>query len=149
MLLFRSTASWSADCVEYIHIFHNVSLLLKFYRQLNDCVFSSCVKLGAPKRAKIVFGIDRGIFRRDATSRYQSQTFGIWTRYLDISYLVVSHDMGYHDISRYITRYNTGSHRSTRNIQIQGKPTTSVYSCVTPPCVIPYLSLSIVWPLLC
>ena len=41
------------------------------------------------------------IFRRDTISPYQSSKFGIWIRHtLDISYLVISHDMGY-DISIY------------------------------------------------
>ena len=41
-------------------------------------------------------------FRLDTTSpkEYQSPIFGIWMRYLDISYVVVSHDMGY-DITIY------------------------------------------------
>ena len=42
----------------------------------------------------------QGIFRRDAISRCQAQYFGIRIQYLDISYLVISHDMGY-DITIY------------------------------------------------
>ena len=42
----------------------------------------------------------REIFRRDTIARYQSSKFRLWMRYVDISYLVISHGMGYlyHDI---------------------------------------------------
>ena len=42
----------------------------------------------------------REIFRRDTISRYQSSKFGIWIRYLDVSYHVISLDTGY-DITIY------------------------------------------------
>ena len=68
-------------------------------------------------------------FRRDTITPYQSQTFGIWIRCLDIPYIVISHDAG-HDITMYrhvssdIT--HTGSPRNTRQIQVQRKTTTSL-----------------------
>ena len=37
----------------------------------------------------------RETHRRDTISWYQCSRFGIWIRYLDISYLKISHDMGY------------------------------------------------------
>ena len=42
----------------------------------------------------------REITRHGTISRHQSSKFGIWIRHLDISYLVISHDMGY-DITIY------------------------------------------------
>ena len=72
-----------------------------------------CTKLSAPNWSKMCVRY-REIFRRDTISRYQSQTFGIWIQYLDISYLVISNDMGYDiTIYRYISCDVTPDHLET------------------------------------
>ena len=77
---------------------------------------SWCTKLGASNWAKKCVRY-REIFRGDMISRNQSQKsekFGMWIQYLDRSYLVISHDMGY-DITIYrdISCGITPNHRQT------------------------------------
>ena len=60
--------------------------------------------LGAPNLVHLKWAKNRvrfrAIFRRDTISRYQSRNFGMWIQYVDISYIVISHDVGY-DITIY------------------------------------------------
>ena len=93
----------------------------------------------------------REIVRRDTISRYQSRQIGIWIRYLDISYLVISHDMGY-DVTN-IAIYHAISHRITSKHQANTnstKPTTSSRSTIFffLLCFCPDLGLSSAWPFL-
>ena len=90
----------------------------------------------------------RGIVRRDTISRYQSQRFGTWIQYLDISYLVILHDMAYditiyRDISCDITPDHletSGKYNSTKTHHL-----FAVYSCFFWLCLCPPLGLSSVW----
>ena len=66
-------------------------------------------------------------------SRHQSQKFGIWIQYLDISYLVISHDMGY-DITKYrdISCNITPDHLETPQVNTNSTKThhlVAVYFC--------------------
>ena len=130
MSFFRSTASKSADCIPpygSTYVFSNKYITASAV--LPTITISLTLKLGAPNWAKNSVRY-REIFRRDTISRYQSQNFGIWIQYLNISLLAISHDVGiwYPDLSRCSTRYHTGSPRNTRQMQIQPKPTTSLRS---------------------
>ena len=85
-------------------------------------------------------------------SWYQSQKFGIWIQYLDISYLVRSHDTGYditvnRDIWSDITPRITSEHQANTNSQ-ETHHLVPVYSCFFRLCPCPYLGLSSVWPFL-
>ena len=80
---------------------------------LPTITISLTLKLGAPNWAKNSVRY-REIVRRDTISRYQSQKFGIWIQYLDISNLVISHGMGcditiYRDMSCDVTPDHLGT----------------------------------------
>ena len=97
---------------------------------------------------RIVFGIEK--YFDGTRSRYQSQKFGIWIQYLDISYLVRSHDTGYditvnRDIWSDITPRITSEHQANTNSQ-ETHHLVPVYSCFFRLCLCPRLGLSSVWP---
>ena len=85
----------TAYCHMGVHIFFLVNTTVSEVLPPNNHSFHS---LGPPilvhlTGRRIVFGIEK--YFDGTRSRYQSQKFGIWIQYLDISYLVRSHDTGY------------------------------------------------------
>ena len=63
----------------------------------------------------------REILRRATIPRYQSSVFGIWIRYLDAFYLVISHGMGYD-----ITIYRDVYHAAPDHPETTGKQTRNL-----------------------
>ena len=91
------------------------------------------------------------IFRRDTISRYQSQQLGIWIQYLDVSHLVVSHDMVYdiniyRDISFDIAPGHLGTPGKYK-FNENPSPRCGLLFFFFHPGVCPHLGLSSVWSL--
>ena len=93
----------------------------------------------------------REIFRQDAMSTYQSPWFRIWMRYLAVSWLVISHDMGY-DITIYrdVSCDITPDHLKSpgENNFNENRPPCRCLRFDLGPCLCPPLALSPTWPFL-